>query len=240
MVKVSGPLVSAGSSYAYAFKEHKIYNEDEIIHQFKRYEVLERDEYFVNPTEEVKELEGLKRLKQFEELVYNGYSYKPHKFQRGFLQNVVKGIAEYLVGTKDWLVVGPSVIKQRGWREISKMILAKAPRRFGKSISVGMVANGIAVVKLGSVQSIFSTGRRASRNLLEIIYKMLCDIGMADRVVRFNRMQLHSHHADSYRRGGAVHSGPNYRNHLENLFVSGKPESIRNMKLTFYYRATVR
>lgn len=31
----------------------------------------------------------------------------------------------------------------------------------------------------GTTQSIFSTGRRASKNLLEICYKQLCDLGLS-------------------------------------------------------------
>ena len=88
------------------------------------------------------------------------------------------------------------------------MILAKAPRRFGKSIAgdqmnlffckyvdekkniVGMIVIAFALVMPGSTQAIFSTGRRASRNLLEICYKHLVDLGLSDREVGFNQENL--------------------------------------------------
>lgn len=72
------------------------------------------------------------------------------------------------------------------------MVMGKAPRRFGKSVSVGMVVIALALVLIKSevVQSIFSTGRRASRNLLQIAYNRLCDLGLQDRVERFNQEEL--------------------------------------------------
>lgn len=70
------------------------------------------------------------------------------------------------------------------------MILAKAPRRFGKSVAVSRIVISFALKMPGSTQSIFSTGRRASRNLLELCYKKLCDIGFQDREVRFNQEEL--------------------------------------------------
>jgi hypothetical protein len=99
------------------------------------------------------------------------------------------GLAELIVG-KDWTTIGPVIQKMRGWTEMSKMILAKAPRRMGKSIAVGMIVIALAIICPGITQSIFSTGRRASRNLLEICYKHLSDLGLADREVRFNMEEL--------------------------------------------------
>jgi hypothetical protein len=61
---------------------------------------------------------------------------------------------------------------------MSKMVMAKAPRRFGKSVAVGMAIVAFAIVMSDTTQSIFSTGRRASKNLLEICYKQLVDLGL--------------------------------------------------------------
>lgn len=43
-----------------------------------------------------------------------------------------------------------------------------------------MALVAFAIVLPVTTQSIFSTGRRASKNLLEICYKQLCDLGLSD------------------------------------------------------------
>lgn len=190
MVAPKGPLLPKCSSYAGAFHANKVFHEDEFIQEYKKYSVKTTEEYFVKNVIEPRELAGEKRLRDFENLVYNGYTYKPHKFQRGFLEEAIKGLAPLLVGHEDWMIAGPTIIRQRGWNEVSKMIMAKAPRRFGKSVAVGMIVIALALLVPGITQSIFSTGRRASRNLLEICYKLLCDLGLQYRVEKFNQEEL--------------------------------------------------
>ena len=150
MVCIRGPILPSCSSYKSVVLEHKVYHEEAFVEHCKKHEIHERGIYFTNPPKKDGMLQGEKTLREFENLVYNGYKYKPHKFQRGFLQQAIKGLAELLVGAEDWRSVGPSIIKQRGWKEMSKMILAKAPRRFGKSIAVGMIVIAFALVMPGS------------------------------------------------------------------------------------------
>lgn len=187
---LKGPIIPRCSSYKEAYLENQFYHEEEFIQEYKKYDTKTLDELFVRDVKEPKELAGEKRLRDFENLIYNGYSFKPHKFQRGFLEEATKGLAPLLVGQEDWLSVGPTIIRQRRWEEMSKMIMAKAPRRFGKSVAVGMIVIALALLVPGITQSIFSTGRRASRNLLEICYKLLCDLGLQYRVEKFNQEEL--------------------------------------------------
>lgn len=69
------------------------------------------------------------------------------------------------MGPADWERAGPQVIKQKGWKakDLSKVKMGQAPRRFGKSVTVGRLASTFGKCKPGSVQAIFSTGRRASK-----------------------------------------------------------------------------
>jgi hypothetical protein len=108
----------------------------------------------------------------------------------GFHDEVVKAVAPSVVGPEDWDRVGPRIIKERKWDKIAQMVMAKAPRRFGKSVAVGMIVIAYAQVMGGSVQSIFSTGRRASRNLLDIAYKLALERGLGSRIVRYNQEEL--------------------------------------------------
>lgn len=134
-----------------------MYHEEAFYIEAKNYEIYERDVYFTHPPKLNDTLQGEERLRRFENIIFNGYHYKPHKFQQGFLKEAVKGLAELLVGPEDWRTIGPSIIQQRGWTTMSKMILAKAPRRFGKSMAVGMIVIAYAAVMPGSVVCIISS-----------------------------------------------------------------------------------
>jgi len=162
MVCIKGPLLPQCSSYKNIVLEHKIYHEDALIEHYKKHEVYEKERYFVNPPKKDTISQGERNLRDFEQLVYNGGKYKPHKFQRGFLQQAVKGLAELLVGADEWRAIGPTIIKQRGWKEMSKMILAKAPRRFGKSIAVGRIVIAFAIIMPGTTVCVSCDVRNVS------------------------------------------------------------------------------
>lgn len=115
-MKVQGPLLEDCVSYYNAFDESRRYFEDDFLSDNKKYKVYEREKYFIYHIEERKEFDGLKRLRMFEDLIFNRFKYKPHYFQRNFLKLVVVAMAEKIVGKEEWIQVGPTLIKQRGWK----------------------------------------------------------------------------------------------------------------------------
>jgi hypothetical protein len=149
MVCIRGPLLQDCVSRYNAYYDFKRHHEEVFIQEAKKYELFERDVYFVDEVKEQEITAGEQRLRKFEKLLFDGFSYKPHRFQMGFLKEAVKGLAELIVGAEDWLQIGPQIEKQRGWKEMSKMILAKAPRRFGKSMAVGMIVISVALTVPG-------------------------------------------------------------------------------------------
>lgn len=108
-------VVERRISYYSAFDEAKHYYEEDFLIENKKYQVYEREKYFIDPPEEKKENEGLKRLNLFEDILFNRFKYKPQYFQRKFLKLIVMAMAETIVGKQEWLSVGPTIIKQRGW-----------------------------------------------------------------------------------------------------------------------------
>jgi len=65
--------------------------------------------------------------------------------------------------------------------------MAITPRRWGKTYSVAMFVVAMALAVEGLEQSIFSTGRRASQKLLELIYTFICRIpGMEEMIIKHN------------------------------------------------------
>lgn len=65
--------------------------------------------------------------------------------------------------------------------------MAITPRRWGKTYSVAMFVVAMALAVEGLEQSIFSTGRRASYKLLELIFTFICRIpGMEEMIIKHN------------------------------------------------------
>lgn len=74
-----------------------------------------------------------------------------------------------------------------GIEELHSEFMAVTPRRFGKTTAVAMFVVAMAFGVEGIEQAIFSTGRRASQKLLELIYRFLCKIpGMRDSIIKHN------------------------------------------------------
>lgn len=88
MVCIKGPLIPSASSYSSVVRDHKIYHDEAFVQHCKKYEIHEREKYYLDPPKRNDILVGEKRLREFENLVLNAYNETPHKFQRGFLQEV--------------------------------------------------------------------------------------------------------------------------------------------------------
>ena len=71
-------------------------------------------------------------------------------------------------------------------------VMIITPRRFGKTYSVAMFVAACAYAIEGSDQAIFSTGRRASKKLLDLIYRFLCKLpGMKESIIVKNVETIH-------------------------------------------------
>jgi len=63
-------------------------------------------------------------------------------------------------------------------------VMIITPRRWGKTYSVAMFVAACAYAIEGTTQAIFSTGRRASKKLLDLIYQLLCKLpGMRESII---------------------------------------------------------
>lgn len=163
---------------------------EEYYSEYKRnYMILSREQQLCNPLNERHQSDGEKRLVMFSTILATGFLWRPHRFQQLFQREVVKALAPLLVGP-DWENIGARIIKERNWSHMTRMVMAKAPRRFGKSVAVGMVVIALAETLPTSTQAIFSTGRRASKNLLEICHKMAIERGLGASITRYNQEEL--------------------------------------------------
>jgi hypothetical protein len=172
--------------------ESKQYYQEIYTKESKNFEVFEKHRYLISPPNYGESLSGEIRLRQFENIL-NSFAYERHVFQREFHDIITKALAELIVG-EDWNIIGPRLMQKRSWKKRSKCAMAMAPRRFGKSVSIAMIVVAFAIVKKGSTQSIFSTGRRASSNLLEICKKFAIEVGAV--IERDNMEELWIVHDD--------------------------------------------
>lgn len=173
-------------------EEMETYYQNQYVKECRKYEIHKVAKYYVDPPNYKSQLPGEANLRRFEEIL-NMFKYKRHVFQREFHDIITKALAESIVG-EDWSMIGPKLMRKRDWRKRSKCAMALAPRRFGKSVSIAMVCVAYAMVKPGSVQSIFSTGRRASAHLLDLCKKFAIELDL--NIDRSNQEELWIKHPD--------------------------------------------
>lgn len=174
------------SSYRLAFGASTRYQYDLFMADAKRSAVYPRETYVVNPPRDHKMLAGAARLIEFEKLIYHGLHWQLHQFQKEFLGKTAEALAEQIVG-EDWARIGEGIMHKKKWTKCHiKQVIARAPRRFGKSVSVGKNLDAYGLVMPRSTQVVFSTGRRASRNLLEIAYNTIAKSGFLDWICKYD------------------------------------------------------
>jgi len=80
------------------------------------------------------------------------------------------------------------LLQEYGITELQSEAMFITPRRWGKTYSVAMfvvaIALGIEAVDKAFEISIFSTGRRASQKLLELIYSFICKVSGMKEMIR--------------------------------------------------------
>jgi len=79
------------------------------------------------------------------------------------------------------------LLAENNWADVQQQLMIVTPRRWGKTWSVAMFVAAFAYACSSTEQSIFSTGRRASQKLLELVYKFLCRLdGAKESIMKYN------------------------------------------------------
>ncbi len=185
------PIISKGNSFINDIDKWSEYRLDQSKRNIKRLRLYTRDRYIHDPPKTIRLISGEERLKKFEWILENGFKLKRHLFQREYHEKAIETLAPQIVG-EDWSIIAPAIAKRKGWdlKNASKMLLASAPRRFGKSTASSQIAAAYAIVVPNSVQSIFSTSQRISFYLGEMIYKMIGEYGWDDHVEKFGKERM--------------------------------------------------
>lgn len=130
---------------------------------------------------------GLKRFKCFENLLESAFVFGKHHFERKFHEICKIVLAQIIFGPEEWAVHADEIMRERGWKRLSKLGIGTAPRRFGKSVALAKAVVSLAYVMLMFSAglnramyniTVFSTGRRASELFSDYVKTFMdeCDL----------------------------------------------------------------
>ena len=161
---------------------------------WKKYDVACNAREYIWPSFGGHDAEGVRRLEKYEGIMREGFPKGKGGLELNiFHQKMDSLLAQVLAPTivgGDWTEYSEAICKKRGWTGNYRTGAACAPRQFGKSTVICKSTIAFAETMPGGVQSIFSTGKRASNHDLQVMYKFVCMRGLQDQVVAYNQEQL--------------------------------------------------
>lgn len=140
----------------------------------------------VNPVESSKSyVSGRERLNVIRQIL-DSFGLERSDMQKQFHEDMIGACAK-LIFRDDLLAELDDLLLELGVDELMQQFMAITPRRFGKTYSVAMFVVAMLFGVEGIEQAIFSTGRRASQKLIELIYRFMCKIpGMRESIIKHN------------------------------------------------------
>lgn len=119
------------------------------------------------------------------------YGVNASTMQKLFFNNMFGACAQLLFKA-DLETERDDYMLELGLTRLQPQFMAITPRRFGKTYSVAMFVVAMAFAVEGLEQAIFSTGRRASSKLLDLIFAFICRLpGMKESITRHNVETIH-------------------------------------------------
>lgn len=114
------------------------------------------------------------RVDRIRNLLDSGFGkIRRSKMQIDFHEAFLAATSRHIYAHDDQAVDWARVKEKQGWSDTRSVVLCQTPRRFGKTWSVALFIAAYALCVGGSEQSIFSTGKRASGKMLDLI-KQFC------------------------------------------------------------------
>ena len=133
---------------------------------------------------------GEQRLASIRNILENQFKWKRSKTQKRFHESFLNACIRFLYAEDTNAPDYSTILEVNNWQDLRQQCLCMTPRRFGKTVSVGMFVTAMALV-VPSEQAIFSTGRRASSKLLELVSSLMQQVpGASDRIVKSNQEKI--------------------------------------------------
>ena len=133
---------------------------------------------------------GEQRLHAVRDILEHGFTWKRSKTQTRFHEAFLNACVRFLYSEDTNAPDYSSILAANKWTDLRQQVLCMTPRRFGKTVSVGMFVTAMALVS-PCEQAIFSTGRRASSKLLELVGQLVGQVpGGQERVIKCNQEMI--------------------------------------------------
>ena len=124
------------------------------------------------------------------ERTFMSYSIKPWSEQRRFLDNFVNAILPQIYGD-EWDGAMSRVLRARRLNSVWPEVMINAPRQIGKTTCVALWVATVLLCVPGIEIAIFSTGSRASENVLNMVTSFIQEIdGASRRIVKRSSVAL--------------------------------------------------
>lgn len=116
--------------------------------------------------------------------ILDSYNYERTPIQKLWHWWYLQAILPFIYG-EEWEAVAYRVLREHGLEKIRSEVLAMAPRRMGKTISIAMLVAAVITCVPGIRVAVFSTGRRASTFLTQETMRFVSQIpGAKNRIVK--------------------------------------------------------
>lgn len=138
---------------------------------------------------------GDQRVNRIRKLLESGFGVTRSKMQVEFHEAFLAATSRHIY-MDDQDVNWGLVKAKQGFKDLRSVVLCQTPRRFGKTWSVGLFIAAYVVCVSGSEQSIFSTGKRASSKMLELIKGFVQKVVDPKDIVKSNAEILVLRHRD--------------------------------------------
>lgn len=174
------PIISyrAVLTEAYEFYEREALSHINSLKMRKHEDMISRNEM------RKLEFKGDKRLGNIRKYLDSFTGYERSDMQRRFHEAFLQAVCLHIY-KDDADVDYDNIMKQNEWPNLRQQCLCMTPRRFGKTTAVSMFVGAYALSVSKSTQCIFSTGKRASDKLLELVQTLLKLIpGVEERMKR--------------------------------------------------------
>lgn len=134
--------------------------------------------------------DGEAKLRRYMKRLNGGFRYgnevlRLGQFQQEFQNIISHMVAPNIVGDA-WNLIGPRLCHDFGWDpgNSPQMALGKAPRRFGKTVTVAVVIVNYCIEVEGACVSAFSTSKRTSMLVKKKVMQMLVESGYETWILR--------------------------------------------------------
>jgi hypothetical protein len=157
-------------SYQIAYKK-QIKHEDDMA---KSLNISPKWKYYANNNIETTTNKGMVRLKNLIQCLekFDSLGYKRSRHQIEFHKAFIAANLKNILG-EDLQPNLSRLVEEFGINEIKLDIIIDTPRRFGKTMGVSLFVASFLYTQPGKSVSIYSTGRRASKNILNKIKELL-------------------------------------------------------------------